>query len=79
MGNRRRKFISIGCGNSILTLSVIAAGSDFLRVEGTDVHKVPTEFTFTTPERLGLSIGRIDWVDGDRLQILVERFAPLIC
>lgn len=78
MGNRRARYIMVLVEGSQLTFGVIAMGLDFIRIEDRQAYRLPDEFVFTLTGTLGLSVGRIDWFDGDRMQIRVERHGPMI-
>jgi hypothetical protein len=65
-------------GGTELIFPVVTMGLDHFRIEDPQVLRIPNEFVFKLTGTIGLSIGRIDWIDGDRMQIRIERGGPTI-
>lgn len=78
MGNRRHQYMTALLEGTELTFWVVTMGLDFIRIEDPQAYRLPDEFVFKLTGTLGLSIGRIDWIDGDRMQIRIERHGPMM-
>jgi hypothetical protein len=65
-------------GSGQLTFIVVTVGLDYIRAHGPNAHLIPDEFVYSLTGVLGLSVGRIDWIDGDRLQMHVVRQGPTV-
>lgn len=78
MGNRRQRHMTTSVDGADHSFAVISMGLDFIRIQDPQAYRLPAEFVFKLTGTLGFSVGWIDWIDGDRVQIRIERHGPLM-
>lgn len=78
MRQRPGRTVKVMRGGSALSFEVVSRDAASFRVEGDEVHLIPEEFVYDMDGSVGMSIGRLDWIDGRIAQIVIEREGPAV-